>query len=277
MRLSVEKAAPGAYGSNGIVRVSDSIERPMNAPVGLAGLVEFVCELQQRATVDTQIVLSQLVEHAAQLAPGAQYAALTAIDKPGLHTAAATGTYPVVLDDIQRQQSEGPGLTAAWENRRIRVNDLAADGRWPRYRSHALEQTPIRSIMSFRLFADHRSASALNFYAEQAHAFDDESVETASVVATYIALAWRALRHHEQFHSALATRDIIGQAKGTLMERFHLDAVEAFDLLARLSQQTNTKLVHVAQRLIDAEHPSPRRRASGIKDSVQDHHSRRPR
>jgi AmiR/NasT family two-component response regulator len=47
----------------------------------------------------------------------------------------------------------------------------------------------------------------------------------------------------EQYRSALASRDVIGQAKGVLMERFSVDAVQAFDLLSRLSQQPNTALV----------------------------------
>jgi len=36
--------------------------------------------------------------------------------------------------------------------------------------------------------------------------------------------------------AALANRDIIGQAKGIVMERFHFDAVAACRLITRLSQ-----------------------------------------
>jgi AmiR/NasT family two-component response regulator len=67
------------------------------------------------------------------------------------------------------------------------------------------------------------------------------------------------MRRHDQFRSALASRDIIGQAKGVIMERFNLDAVEAFDLLTRLSQRSNTKLIDIARGLIDSEHPLKRR------------------
>jgi len=42
------------------------------------------------------------------------------------------------------------------------------------------------------------------------------------------------------------------QAKGILMERFNIDAVEAFDLMRRLSQDTNTPLRHIAERVIEA-------------------------
>ena len=39
------------------------------------------------------------------------------------------------------------------------------------------------------------------------------------------------------------------------MERFILDAVEAFELLSRLSQQSNTRPADIAKALIDSEHP----------------------
>jgi AmiR/NasT family two-component response regulator len=63
------------------------------------------------------------------------------------------------------------------------------------------------------------------------------------------------MRRHDQFRSALASLDIIGQAEGVVMERFNLDAVEAFELLARLSQQSNMKLFDIARTLVDSEHP----------------------
>ncbi|MGZ4510384.1 MAG: ANTAR domain-containing protein [Mycobacterium sp.] len=47
---------------------------------------------------------------------------------------------------------------------------------------------------------------------------------------------WRS----EQLHRAVETRDIIGQAKGMLMERFEINAAAAFQLLVRLSQKSNT-------------------------------------
>ena len=62
-------------------------------------------------------------------------------------------------------------------------------------------------------------------------------------------------RETEQLRRALETRDIIGQAKGMLMERFDIDATAAFALLVKLSQDSNTRLVDVAQKLVDIDHP----------------------
>ena len=57
----------------------------------------------------------------------------------------------------------------------------------------------------------------LTFYSERPYVFDAESMELGWIMATHTALAWNMLRHEQQFRSALASRDIIGQAKGMLM------------------------------------------------------------
>ncbi len=45
------------------------------------------------------------------------------------------------------------------------------------------------------------------------------------------------------------SRDDIGQAKGILMERYKMDADQAFAVLVRASQNTNRKLSDIAQEL----------------------------
>jgi hypothetical protein len=66
----------------------------------------------------------------------------------------------------------------------------------------------------------------------------------------------RALEtENEQLRRALATRDVIGQAKGILMERYNINATAAFALLVELSQETNKRLTEVAHTLIELDHP----------------------
>jgi AmiR/NasT family two-component response regulator len=72
---------------------------------------------------------------------------------------------------------------------------------------------------------------------------------------SYPSWAGQTLRRQEQFRSALGSRDLIGQAKGILMERFDIDAIAAFELLRRLSQESNVKLVDVAEKLVKVDHP----------------------
>ncbi|AQT82973.1 hypothetical protein B1R94_20650 [Mycolicibacterium litorale] len=193
--------------------------------------------------------------------PGAQYAGLTITGGPdGVSTLAATHTYPALLDGVQAEFNEGPCLSAAWFQHTIHIDDLAADARWPHYRAAALARTPVRSILSFRLFGDGHVAGALNLYADNPGAFDDDSIELGLIFAAHTSVAWNSLRREQQFRSALASRDLIGQAKGMLMERFDIDAVAAFDLLRKLSQESNTRLVDIAERLLTSKAAERHRR-----------------
>ncbi|MHA7146826.1 ANTAR domain-containing protein [Arthrobacter sp. TmT3-37] len=54
----------------------------------------------------------------------------------------------------------------------------------------------------------------------------------------------------EQLQEALASRDLISQAKGILMGRLKISADEAFALLCQTSNQTNVKLYEIAQRVV---------------------------
>ncbi|BBE22556.1 hypothetical protein MN0502_14390 [Arthrobacter sp. MN05-02] len=54
----------------------------------------------------------------------------------------------------------------------------------------------------------------------------------------------------EQLTQAIESRDVIGQAKGILMERYQLTPDDAFALLVACSTQSNTKLACVASRLV---------------------------
>ena len=50
---------------------------------------------------------------------------------------------------------------------------------------------------------------------------------------------------------ALASRDVIGQAKGVLMERFKITADEAFGLLVQASQHRNVRVAELAFELAE--------------------------
>lgn len=219
-------------------------------------LAELVQTLQHQQDTDVDTVLRELTQSAVKIMPGAQSAAITIASRDRtVRTASATNRYPVLLDQIQQRHDQGPCLSAVWEQHVVRINDMTLEDRWPAYCRETVEESPIRSVMSFQLFADHHRMGALSFYAEQPNVFDDEAAELGLILATHTALAWNMSRRDEQFRSALASRDIIGQAKGMIMERFKIDAVQAFELLKRLSQNSNTPLVVVARQLVEAEHP----------------------
>jgi AmiR/NasT family two-component response regulator len=76
------------------------------------------------------------------------------------------------------------------------------------------------------------------------------------MLANHAAIAIRNEEQERQFKAALATRDVIGQAKGMIMERLDVDAHRAFAMLTAISQQTNTPVRDLATTLVDgAKHP----------------------
>jgi putative methionine-R-sulfoxide reductase with GAF domain len=215
--------------------------------VRLAALIR---DVQGRPPTEIARALEELTVTAVQYVPGAQYAGITVTDGHGhIDTPSAIGRYPGLLDAIQERHHEGPCLQAVRQHHTVRVDDLNTETRWPKYQRDALAQTPIRSVLSCALSANHHALGALNFYAEHPHAFDIESEGLGFVYATHAALAWNALRRDLQFRDALASRDIIGQAKGMLMERHQINAEEAFNRLRQLSQKTNTPVAELSRKI----------------------------
>lgn len=228
-----------------------TVDNPGGVEATHLRIAEIVQQLYSRPDTDSDSVIAELAEHAAVEIPGAQYAGVTVTrNAKHIDTPAATHKWPILLDEIQQRHREGPCLTAAWEEKTIHVADLETDERFPLYRRDALEHTPIRSVMAFQMFIAGETMGALNVYAEQPHVFGQESRDVGLVFATHSSVAWNAARRDEQFKRALASRDTIGQAKGMIMERYGVDAVQAFEVLRKLSQDSNVPLVQVASELV---------------------------
>jgi GAF domain-containing protein len=214
-------------------------------------IAEVVQQLHSRPDTESDTVIAELGEHAAVEIPGAECAGITVTrNAKNIETPAATHKWPILLDEIQQRHREGPCLTAAWEEKTIHVADLETDDRFPLCRRDVLEQTPIRSVMAFQMFIAGETMGALNVYADQPHAFGQESRAIGLIFAAHSSVAWNSARRDEQFNGALASRDTIGQAKGMFMERYGVDAVQAFELLRKLSQDSNVPLVQVATELV---------------------------
>jgi GAF domain-containing protein len=214
-------------------------------------IAELVQDLYGRPDIDADTVIAELAEHAAVEIPGAQYAGVTVTrNAKHIDTPAATHKWPILLDEIQQRHREGPCLTAAWEEKIVHIASLESDERFPLFCRDALAHTPIRSIMAFELFIAGETMGALNVYAEGPHAFGPESKVIGLIFAAHSSVAWNSARRDEQFKRALASRDTIGQAKGMIMERYGVDAVQAFELLRKLSQDSNVPLIQIATELV---------------------------
>ncbi len=79
----------------------------------------------------------------------------------------------------------------------------------------------------------------------------EDSRQIAELFAAQAAMTMNFARTTETLQAALVTRQVIGQAVGIVMERYHLDEERAFGYLVRQSQDSNTKLRAVAQETVD--------------------------
>jgi GAF domain-containing protein len=139
-------------------------------------------------------------------------------------------------------------MDALWNQKTVRVDDLGSDSRWPVLGPRAAERG-IGSMLCLQLFVLHNTLGSLDLIAYEKSAFTDESEHMGLLLASHAAVAVASAQKLDHSAIALANRDVIGQAKGILMERFKLTAEQAFEVLAKVSQDTNRKVYAVAEEL----------------------------
>ncbi|OBG99673.1 MULTISPECIES: GAF and ANTAR domain-containing protein [unclassified Mycobacterium] len=195
-------------------------------------------------------LLSDVTAAAVQLIPAADIAGVLLVKKGGdFESIADTDSLAAELDRLQHQFGEGPCSDAALKQTLVRTDDLRDEPRWPRYAPAAVRHGVLSSL-SFKLYTADRTAGALNLFSFDSGVWDTEAETIGAVFAAHAAAAIMAGRHGEQMESALSSRDRIGQAKGIIMERYGVDDVRAFEMLRALSQEGQTKLVDIAERVI---------------------------
>jgi len=213
-------------------------------------------------------MLQEIADLACQTIQGCDFAGMSFVQGRAIETPAQTHPAVGELDALQSRIGEGPCVDAIAEHETFYVEDLAEECRWPTFAPKAVE-LGMRSMLSLRLFIEEsengeRTMGALNLYSRQRAAFDQSAREVGLILASHASVALagtQALGHEREdvanLHQALSSRDVIGQAKGILMERERLTAEQAFDLLRRASQHLNLKLRDVAERVTETGERPP--------------------
>lgn len=199
-----------------------------------------------------------LIDNASQPYPA--LASVTMREDGAFCTVASTHAAATEVDQAQYQASEGPCLDAVDDA--IVYAPAFPDNRWPRLGACPTE-SGVQSAVSYRLLTaapltDASLGGSLNSYATSPHAFDVEAREIGLVLAAHASVAASTVHERTaleqlggQLHEALSSRDVIGQAKGILMERLRITPDDAFDALRRASQRLNLKLREIAQNLVE--------------------------
>jgi hypothetical protein len=200
--------------------------------------------------------LAQLVELAVSTIDGCDYAGIFLIEDGEISTPYSTDALVIELDGIQHRSSEGPCLDAINRGVASYAEDLGGDPRWPVFGPAAVE-AGVRSLLALPVQVN-EAPGALNLYARYVQAFGVIDRGKGMLLAAMAGMAFSTARIHEDeerraanFQAALATREMIGQAQGILMERERITPDEAFDILRRASQHLNIKLRDIAQNVVD--------------------------
>lgn len=203
-------------------------------------------------------VLARVVAAVRRVVPGADMVSVTLRDGDGrFHTPVETDPAASSIDEAQYTSGCGPCVEAARADGPALAfsDDLAAESRWSDF-AHAAVGHGFHSVLAISLIPDAvppRLPGALNVYATDRRAFTFADRDRLILLATHASLALAtcvavsdAGLQETQLRQAIASRDVIGQAKGILMARRGLTAEEAFDVLRRTSQDLNVKLVELA-------------------------------
>lgn len=198
---------------------------------------------------DVESVLDDIVAAAIRLIPHAAEASISVVKaRRTVESRAASSDLPRQADALQTETKQGPCLDAAFRTVIVRVPDLSREERWPKFAEGAWD-LGARSMLAFQLFVEGDNLGALNVYGEDINVFEEDSEQIGLLIASHAAVAFADSQEIEHLTTALATRDLIGQAKGILMERFKISAHQAFTLLTTVSTNTNTKLITVVEQL----------------------------
>jgi hypothetical protein len=210
-------------------------------------------------------VLRRIAQAAVETVAGCAMASVTLVEHGTCRTAATTAPEASAVDRAQYDAGEGPCLDAV--DAPVVYAPSFPDPRWPTLGSRPVELGAC-SAASFRLAAAGGptapdpartgTTGSLNTYGRGPDAFSPEAQQVGLILAAHASLAATVVRERDhlqdqtqQLSRALLTRDVIGQAKGILMERLKLTPEQAFDALRHSSNQLNEKLQAVASTLAE--------------------------
>ncbi len=160
------------------------------------------------------------------------------------------------LDAVQLRAGEGP-LPEALAGEAAAGDDLRT-APWPVFGRAALDRG-VRSAVCLPLQSGSRVLGALAVYSPEPADWSGAGTQLLEPVAAHAALALAAVQRAVHLDRALESRDVIGQAKGVLMERYRITADAAFGILARASQDTHRRVREVAA-LVTETGETPRQR-----------------
>jgi hypothetical protein len=212
---------------------------------------------------DVDATLGRVAAMSTAVIPNCNFSGISLVEPRGIRTVGHTTSLVKEIDEIQYETGQGPCLSAISDPLQsgvpatYEIPSMAEDTRWPDFSARARERG-LASLLAFTLMASERTLGSLNLYATLPHAFESLDRRIGAIFAAHAAVALanaQTLEHAQhrvdQLLEGYAHREVIGQAKGILMEREGCSEEEAFDILRSTSDRLHKKLRAVARDVID--------------------------
>jgi GAF domain-containing protein len=205
---------------------------------------------------DTTEIYQTIVDSAVRVINGCDHASILVLENGHFKTAASSDDVARQIDALERETGEGPCLDAIVEESFQYDEDLTVSPTWPTLAKRCLEESPVRSMLAFRLINDGRKAGALDIFSDTPGGLDSVSIDEAAVLAAFTSVAIAAAVERSRADNlkvALDSNREIGKAIGLLMASHKLTDEQAFDVLKRASQDLNRKLHDIAAEFVAKE------------------------
>ncbi|WIM87902.1 GAF and ANTAR domain-containing protein [Candidatus Mycobacterium wuenschmannii] len=227
-------------------------EGPLASPQDATGLAVALGNLavQMQAQTDSTDLLTTIVDAGVKLLPGISWAGVAHVRGKNVLAQVPSDDVAQKLNELQDELGEGPALSALADRENLVIADLSAEERWPRFVKAATD-LGVQCLMVFRLFVEREVLGVLTIYGPAPNMFSDESVVVGEIFAQHAAVALAGAAAQDQMQAAIASRDVIGQAKGILMARDKITGLQAFATMVKASQEVNLKVSAVAQFVVE--------------------------
>ena len=241
------------WGRSGAARrpaVSDRTKRAQEE--ALDTVAQIARKLAAAPTLDSTLQL--IVDLGDEYIDGCEGASISFIRGRHLSTPVWSNRTALAADQAQYRHNQGPCLQAIAVHETIVIDELTEEERWPKWRESALELS-LRSTISFRLFlaaGGDETYGSLNMFSSRPHAFDAHARALGQVFASHAAVALKAAITETSLDQAVRSRDVIGLAKGILMERHDFGASEAYQMLQHASSDRGTSVRALAEQVAES-------------------------
>jgi len=200
-----------------------------------------------------------IAQWSVRLVPGCDHASVSVLRDGKFVTLGASDDVARQIDDLEREVGEGPCLDAILEERPQHDPDITDRATWPELAQRAIAETPVRSVLAFRLIHEGAKSGALNLFGDAPNSLDEESVAQGTIMSAFASVAISMAserRRATNLAIALDTNREIGKAVGLLMAEHNIGSQQAFEILRHASQVMNRKVRELAHEIVSRSEPT---------------------